>query len=81
MTEHTMERKFLLWKSFNQTGQEEGRDKGFSKNLPKGTENDIEIKFVKSNVPEQTQKTIQVIMRHLIKELVIFLVEEEQNLT
>lgn len=30
----------------------EGRDKGFSKNLPKGTENDIEIKFVKSNVPE-----------------------------
>lgn len=30
----------------------EGRDKGFSKNLPRGTENDIEIKFVKSNVPE-----------------------------
>lgn len=44
--------KVSFMEEFQSDWAREGRDKGFSKNLPKGTENDIEIKFVKSNVPE-----------------------------
>ncbi len=45
-------KKVSFMEEFQSDWAREGRDKGFSKNLPKGTENDIEIKFVKSNVPE-----------------------------
>ncbi len=82
MTEYTMEIKFLLWKSFNQIGQGKEGIRGLVKIYQREQKTILKLSLLNQmSQKDTTQKTIQVIMRHLIKELVIFLVEEEQNLT